>query len=213
MTRTGYTGDLGFELWVANEDALALYDALLERGHELGVRPVGLDALDVARIEAGFMLLGVDYHSARRCPIESRKSSPFELGLDWMVALEREPFMGQAALRAERRDGSRWALVGLELDVVQLESLYDAWDLPLELPAGASRESVPVYFGRRQVGYATSRAFSPTLKKYLALATVEAACAAPGSGLAIEATVEHERRRIGARVVPRPFFDPERKRS
>ena len=213
VTRTGYTGDLGYEVWVDAGDALALYDACLAAGRDHGARPTGLDALDVARIEAGFVLLDVDYFSARHCMIEARKSTPTELGLDWMLRLDRDPFVGREALQRERENGSEWALVGLDMDVVELEELYDEVGLPLGLPGGASRDSVPVYSGGRQVGYATSRAWSPTLKRYLALATVEAGHAKEGTELRVEATVEHHRHTIGARVARRPFFDPERKKA
>lgn len=213
VTRTGYTGDLGYEVWVANRDALALYDAVLGQAPLHGVRPAGLDALDVARLEAGFLLLGVDYLSSLAVTAAHRRSTPDELGLGWMVALDRDPFVGQGALRAERERGRGHALVGLDIDVVALEEMYDAWGLPLELPAGTCRDSAPLYSGGRQVGYATSRAWSPTLKRYLALATVEAAHAAEGTQLSIEVKVEHRRRAIPARVATTPFFDPPRKKA
>lgn len=213
LTRTGYTGDLGYEVWLDADRALELYDRVLEASRDLGGRPVGLDALDMSRIEAGFMLAGVDYHSARHCPVESRKSTPYQLGLDWMVHLDRAPFVGQAALRAEREAGPTHLFVGLEIDMARLEDMFDAIGLPVDVEAEACRESVPLYSGARQVGYVTSRTFSPTLKRYLALATVEAPFGAVGLELEVEATVEHERRTVPARVVERPFFDPERKRA
>ncbi|MFQ5748746.1 MAG: aminomethyltransferase family protein [Planctomycetota bacterium] len=213
ITRTGYTGDLGYEVWVPREGALAVWDALMEAGRPHGLLPAGLDALDVTRIEAGFILQGVDYFSARDCLIEPQKSSPFEIGLGWAVGLEREPFLGQAALREEKHKGSSRALVGLEIDWDELERLYEHAGLPPALPCGAWRSAVPVYHGSRQVGRATSGAWSPTLKKNLALASVEARFASPGSVLRIEATVEFERRTVLARVVERPFFDPQRKRA
>jgi len=213
ITRTGYTGDLGFEIWVPREGALAVWDALMEAGLPHGLLPAGLDALDVTRIEAGFILQGIDYFSARDCLIERQKSTPFEVGLGWAVQLERDPFLGQAALREEKRRGSARALVGLQIDWEELERLYEEAGLPPALPACAWRSAVPVYHGSRHVGRATSGTWSPTLKKNLALASVEARFADPGTVLSIEATVEYERRTVPARVVPRPFFDPERKRA
>jgi aminomethyltransferase len=213
ITRTGYTGDLGYEVWVEAADALAVWDAITAAGRPHGLEPAGLDALDVTRIEAGFVLMGVDYRSARRCLLPSQTSTPDEIGLAWAVDLERAPFLGQEAIRRERSRQPRWSLVGLEIDWAELEALWDSFGLNVELPAAAWRTPVPVYRELGQIGYATSGAWSPTLKKNLALATVRADCAAPGTRLSIETTVEFERRRVGAVVRERPFFDPERKRS
>ncbi len=214
LSRTGYTGDLGYEVWCASDDALAVWDAIVAAGAPFRLEPAGLDALDVTRVEAGFILNGVDYFPAQRCPIASRKSSPFEIGLGWTVQLEREPFVGQAALRRERATGSARALVGLDVEWDTLERLFDRVGLPLHLPTTAWRGAVPLYSDRgRQVGRATSGAWSPLLKRNLALASVEAAHAAPGSRLLIEATVEFRRERVPATVVPTPFFDPPRKKG
>ncbi len=213
VTRTGYTGDLGYELWVANEHALALWDALFEAGAPHGLLPLGLDALDVARVEAGFLLGGVDYTSARRAQIERQKSTPYELGFDWMVELERDPFVGQAALVAAQRAGPARRFVGLEIDWDDFERLYERHRLPPHLETGTSREGVPLFRGGRQVGYATSRSWSPLLKKYLALGTLDAELAAPDNELEIEVTCEYERHRARARVRKLPFFDPARKKA
>lgn len=213
VTRTGYTGDLGYELWVDQAHALELWDALMEAGAPLGLLPMGLDALDVSRIEAGFVLQGVDYFSARRTQVEEQTSTPYELGLDWMVKLERAPFIGQEALRREKLRGSKWALVGLDIDWEDFEALHAEFGLPPHLSADASREGVPLYLDAAQVGQATSRAWSPTLKKYLAIASVHAPHATLGKELSIEVTVEYERRRAKATVVKLPFYDPERKKA
>jgi aminomethyltransferase len=217
ITRTGYTGDLGYEVWVERDDALRLWDALVEAGRPHGVTPAGLDALDVARIEAGFILLGVDYFSAPKVVLAARKSTPWELGLGWIVDFERQgspAFVGREALEAEKRRGPAWALVGLEVAWDALEALYAAFSLPPSLPATARRDGLPVYDDAgRQVGKVTSHTWSPILKKYVALASVEARHAAPGAVLQMEHTVEYERRRVSARVVKTPFFDPERKRK
>ena len=215
VTRTGYTGDLGYELWVENAHAVALWDAVLEAGREHGLLPMGLDALDVARVEAGFVLQGVDYNSARAAFIDRQTSTPYELGFDWMVKLERDPFIGQAALRTEQeRGGPGRRLVGLDIDWEAFEAIYASFGLPPHLETETCREGVPVYTkGGAQIGQATSRTWSPLLKKYLALATVDAGFAGAGNELAIEVTVEYERHRAPARIVPTPFFDPERKKS
>ncbi len=213
ITRTGYTGDLGFEVWVESADALATWDAILDAGRAYGLLPAGLDALDMTRIEAGFILLGCDYYSSRRVVLESRKSTPDEIGLGWIVELDRDPFVGQARIRAERERGSAWALVGLEASWPELEALYESYGLPPALPPAASREPLPVFAGDRQVGRATSHVWSPILKKSIALASVRAPWAAPSTPLRVEHTVEFERKSVAATVVPTPFFDPERKKK
>ncbi|HEX6413073.1 MAG TPA: aminomethyltransferase family protein [Burkholderiales bacterium] len=213
VSRTGYTGDLGFELWVRKERALDLWDALIEAGTPYGIVPAGMLALDVARIEAGLMLIDVDYVPARKALIDSQTSSPFELDLAWTVNLQKERFVGREALAAEAARGPQWQFVGVEIEWQSLERLYAEVGLATRLPATAWRTSVPIYSGGEQAGYATSGGWSPLLKKYVALAHLQSKWAAPGTGLEIEITVEHRRKRAGARVVKKPFFDPERKRG
>ncbi|MFQ5529381.1 MAG: aminomethyltransferase family protein, partial [Gemmatimonadota bacterium] len=213
VTRTGYTGDLGYELWMRNEDALAVYDAVTESGRPFGLLPMGLDVLDVARVEAGFLLAGVDYTPANHAFIERQKSSPYELGFEWMVRLDREPFVGQAALRREAETGPARRLVGAEIDWDEFETVHERFGLIPHIETATARDGVPLYHHGRQVGYATSRAWSPLLKKYLALCTVESACAASGTELRIEVTCEYERHRVKATVRPMPFFDPRRKKA
>lgn len=213
VSRTGYTGDLGYEIWVDAERALPIWDAVLAAGRPHGLTPAGLHALDMARVEAGLLLLDVDYWPAHRAVIPTRRSSPFELGLGWTVSLEGGTYVGRDALRAERERPPEWRFVGLEVDWASLEEAYAEVGLPPRLPDHALRDSVPVYAGREQAGYATSRTWSPTLKKYVALTHLRAPFFATGTELEIEVTVEHRRRRARARVVDTPFFDPERKRS
>ncbi len=214
ISRTGYTGDLGYEIWVDRENALAVYDALLEAGRAYGMLPVGLDAMDVTRIEAGFVMNGVDYYSAHHCLTEQRKSSPFELGLGWTVKLDRDPFVGQRALLEEKRTGPARCTVGLDIDWAELESLFDGYGLPPELPSTAWRDGRPIYdLDGEWVGQATSGSWSPILKKNLALALVPAELSEPGTKLKIEATAEYRRHSITATVSPTPFYDPPRKRA
>ena len=155
----------------------------------------------------------VDYVPARHTLFEVQKSTPFELGLGWCVALDKGRFVGRAALRAEAARGPRWATVGLEARWESLEQAFAEFGLPPQLPTRSWNEPVPVYAGRRQVGKATSGAWSPLLKKYLALARVTPAHATPGTTLHLEVTVEGHRRNAAATVVPLPFFDPPRKRT
>jgi aminomethyltransferase len=215
VTRTGYTGDLGYEIWVKNESALKIYDAISSIGQNYSLVPFGLDALDVARVEAGFIMNGVDYFSANHCMTESRKSTPYELGLGWTVNLEnRDPFIGQEALRKMKQEGSKWSFVGLVLDWDEQERLFAKYDLPPQICGHAWRDAVPIYNGGgKQVGQATSGAWSPILKLNLALATVETSSASPGEDLYIEYTVEYVRHRVKAKVTKTPFFNPERKRQ
>lgn len=213
VSRTGYTGDLGFEIWVSAKDALALWDSLVKTGTPYGITPAGMLALDVARIEGGLMLIDVDYVPARKALIEAQTSSPFELDLGWTVNLKKERFVGREALAAEASRGPQWQFVGLEVEWDSLERLYAEVGLATRLPAAAWRTSVPLYAGTEQAGYATSGGWSPLLKKYIALAHLRSAWAAPGTPLDMEITVEHRRKRAAARVVKKPFFDPERKRA
>ena len=213
ITRTGYTGDLGYELWVSSKESIRLWDALVEAGTPHGIVPAGMLALDVARIEAGLMLIDVDYVPANRALIESQTSSPYELDLGWAVNLKKERFVGRAALAAEAARGPQWQFVGIEIEWGSLERLYAEAGLATRVPASAWRISVPIYAGDEQAGYATSGGWSPLLKKYIALAHLRSSWAAPGTQLEIEITVEHRRKRAAVRVVKKPFFDPERKRA
>ncbi|HUG54565.1 MAG TPA: aminomethyltransferase family protein [Vicinamibacteria bacterium] len=213
ISRTGYTGDLGYEIWVPWDRGEALWDALMAAGRPYDVTPTGMLALDVARIEAGLILLDVDYVSSRKALIAAQQYTPYEIGLGRLVHLDKSPFIGQQALRAESRRGPARQLVGLEVDWDHLERLYDEAGLPPQLPLTASRLAVPVYRGGRQVGKATSSTWSPVLKKMIALATVSSQSAGPGSRLEMEVTVNHERKQVGVTVKPLPFFDPPRKRA
>ncbi len=213
ISRTGYTGDLGYEIWIDAKHAEALWDILVEVGTPHGLRPTGLLAMDVARIEAGLLLIAVDYISAHKGVIESQKSTPFELGLGWTVKLDKDYLLGRGALEDEKRRGSAWRFRGLEIDWDSLEGIYGAFGLPPQLPTTAWRTSVPVYSNGTQVGYATSGCWSPILKKYIALAHLQSEYAALGTNLQIEVTAEHHRKRAAARVVKHSFFNPPRKRE
>jgi aminomethyltransferase len=211
VSRTGYTGDLGYELWMPWNSALHVWDAIVSAGSRFDLHPTGMLALDVARIEAGLLLIDVDFQSSRKALIESQKYSPFELGLGRLVDMKKPAFVGRAALREEMKRGIARMIVGLEVDWTGVEQLYDAVGLPPTAPAAASRVAVPIYSGRTQVGKATSTTWSTTLKKLIALATVDAPHYAIGTKLEMEMTVEAVRHRTSATVVPTPFFNPERK--
>ncbi len=214
VSRTGYTGDLGYELWIPAAATLDVWDRLMSAGQGHGVTPCGLLALDIARIEAGFILIDVDYVPADQARIPSQKSSPYELGLGWAVKLNKKThFVGRDALAREKTAGSDWQLVGLEIPWEPLEDLYMEAGLMPELPTTAWRDAIPVYCDGLQVGRATSGCWSTTLKKYLALASVKTPYTGIGTELQMEITVDYARRQAPARVVELPFYRPSRMRE
>jgi aminomethyltransferase len=213
VSRTGYTGDLGYELWVERARALELWDALVEVGRPYDITPAGMLALDVARIEAGLILLDVDYISCKKAMIPSQKYTPYEIGLGRLVSLDKAPYIGHSALVRDSKQDPARQLVGLEVAWEDVEALYERAGLPPQIPTTASRVSVPLYLEGLQVGRATSTTWSPTLKKMIALGSVQGAVAKPGTHLKMELTVEHQRRQVTVTVVKLPFFDPPRKRA
>jgi aminomethyltransferase len=213
ITRTGYTGDLGYELWLRPEDAEEVWDRVTAVAERYGALPVGMVALDIARIEAGLLLIEVDYKSAHFAVTEAQKSSPYELGLGWAVALDKGDFIGRKALQAEQARGSEWAFVGLHVDWTDLERLFAREGLPPKVAGRASRTAVPLYKNNRQIGQATSQTFSPILKQYVAIGTVRTEYAMLGTAVAMEVTVEYGRERVQATVVKTPFYEPEWKRD
>jgi len=213
ISRTGYTGDLGYEIWVPTKNAVAVWDALMDAGTPYGLVPAGIWALDIARIEAGLIMLDVDYFSAHHALIEDQKSTPYEINLGWTVSETKGPFNGRAALRDEKRRGPAWSFVGLEVDWVSFERLHLERGLAPHVPNIAWRASAPIYRSGKQVGYATSGTWSPLLKRYIVLGHVSAEHGAPGTEVELEMTVEHRRQRPRATVRKLPFFDPPRKRA
>jgi aminomethyltransferase len=213
ITRTGYTGDLGYEVWMPWDAAVRVWDAIAEAGPAFDLHPTGMLALDVARVEAGLLLIEVDFFSSRKAMIEPQKYSPFELGLGRLVDLKKGPFVGRRGLAAEQRRGHPRQIVGLEVNWTEVERLYEAVGLPPTAPAAASRVAVPVYKDGRQVGRATTTTWSTTLKKLIALATVDAPHYTTGTTLKLEVTVEAVRHPVSATVVQTPFFNPARKTS
>jgi aminomethyltransferase len=215
ISRTGYTGDLGYELWVDAGKAVALWDRLMDVGRSFGITPTGMLALDMARIEAGLILIEVDYTSSRHALAAEQSYSPFEIGLGRLVNLDKAAdFVGRRALEAEvAAGGPERRLVGLAIDWMEIDALHEAQGLPIHVVPTTWREQIPLYAGNRQVGRATSGSYSPILKQHIALASVDAEHGADGSRLELEWTVEGRRGRATATVVPLPFFDPPRKRE
>jgi aminomethyltransferase len=211
ISRTGYTGDLGYEIWIPWNDAPKVWDALMENGRQFDLHPAGMLALDVARIEAGLILIEVDYFSSKRALIEAQKYSPYEIGLGRVVDLKKEHFIGRQALEEENRRGAKRLLMGLDINWEDVERLYDAVGLGPQVQSTASRSPVPVYRGGLQVGKATSTTWSPTLKKMIALASLNREHAAAGLELQMELTVEAVRHKVRAATRELPFFNPPRK--
>ncbi len=202
VSRTGFTGDLGYELWMEPRDAGPVWGALREAGRGGGIRAVGSRGLNIARIEAGFLLPNVDFVPSERSVFIGTERSPLELGLGWLVDFAKGHFTGRRSLLEEQRRGARRRLVGLDVEGTKpaLNSLLYA-DRSL----------------RRQAGSVTSAAWSPTTKRNLALAMVDAPHFDVGSTLWAEIYLNRElvweRRVVRARVVERPFFAPERRRA
>jgi aminomethyltransferase len=211
ISRTGYTGDLGYEIWVPSEQAVKVWDVLMEAGGAFDIHPAGMLALDVARVEAGLLLIEVDFNSSKKALIDEQKYSPFEMGLGRLVHAGKNRFIGQSALVAEQKRGHAREIVGLEIDWPEVEKLYDAAGLPPAVSPIASRVAVPVFKDGTQVGKATSSTWSPTLKKMIALATVKREYTNVGTQLQFEITIEARRHRVRATVVKTPFFNPKRK--
>jgi aminomethyltransferase len=214
ISRTGYTGDLGYEIWMDAADALPVWDALVAAGDDYGTTPCGILAMDMARVEAGLFMLDVDYTAASHAWIAGQKSSPYEMGLGWTINLDKPGyFVGRRALEREAREGSAWKMVGLEVDWEGLEQLYAAVGLPPQIPAMAVRASLPVTKDGKQVGYASTSTWSPVLKKYIALVHLQRPHYEPGTRVNLEITVEHHRRYAPGTVVALPFYEPEWKRK
>jgi glycine cleavage system T protein (aminomethyltransferase) len=215
VSRTGYTGDLGYEIWLPAERAVRVWDALMEGGAPLHVTPCGLAAMDIARVEAGFVLINVDYISSETAKLKHHKLSPFELGLSWAVKLDKGGrFNGKQALEREKSSGSRRFVVGIEIGWGPLEEAYAEAGVMPDLPTMPCREPVPIYeSGGRQIGRVTTRVWSTMLKKYVGLATVEAAYSAPGTRVAMEITVDYHRKKVAAVIAKTPFWRPERMRA
>jgi aminomethyltransferase len=211
ISRTGYTGDLGYEIWVPWNDAVKVWDALAEKGKAFDLHAAGMLALDVARVEAGLLLIEVDYSSAKKALIASQKYSPYELGFGKMVHLNKENFIGKGALAQDEKNGVARQFVGLEIDWTEVEERYEKFGLTPAAPSQASRVAVPLYVGDKQVGKATSTTWSPVLKKMIALGSVETAHAEIGTKLQLEITIEAIHQKVTAKVVKIPFFNPPRK--
>lgn len=217
VSRTGYTGDLGYELWIPAERAADAWDALWNAGRAYGIRPAGMLALDVVRLEAGLVLLEVDYTSSRHALNPEQSYSPYELAMGKLVDLDKaSDFVGRLALQREQaKGGPPRRLVGVQLEWNDIERSFSRQGLPPAISASVDRSAVPVFApgSDRQVGKLTSHGWSPILKQAIGLVSVPPRYEAVGSKLAVEWTVEGHRGRVDATVVPLPFLDLPRKRA
>jgi aminomethyltransferase len=202
VSRTGFTGDLGYELWIAPEGALNLWDRLMTAGKSRGIRAIGYQALEMARIEAGFILPNVDFISAAQTIRLNRETTPFEMGLEWVVALGKGHFNGRRALLEEKARGSCRRLLGIE--IAGNKPAHGA--LVYESGKGA-----------RQVGEITSALWSPTCKRNIALAMIQAPYFKTLKEFWVDIYLHREllweRRMQRAWPVERPFFNPERRKA
>jgi len=216
ISRTGFTGDLGFEIWVDAADALGVWDEVMAAGDGHNLLPFGQIALLMARIEAGLLLLKADFESSRFAWHDEHRSTPIELGLGWMlrdIETDDRPFIGRKALRRELAEGtSRWKMVGLVVDWHAYDDMYNSAGLvPPKDHTPVTEEFMLYDLDYQRVGYATSFMYSPMLQRHIALARVLPELAKPGSRVDLEVTVNHRYERVGAEVSRLPLFNPERK--
>jgi aminomethyltransferase len=229
ISRTGYGGDLGYELWVAAEDAIQIWDTLLANGDQYQLKPCGLLALDVARVEAGYLLpspsqrtplMGAlmgygDYVRTPDADTQAQKVTPFEIDMGWAVDLKKTDFIGREALLAEQSQGGKWQFIGVEIEREPFEALYTSVGLVPDYPPKVSGWIIPLYAGEggRQVGHVTSRVWSKYLNSYIALGFVEPQFGMIGTELMMECTVLYERRMTPVKVASTPFFNSPRLRA
>ncbi len=216
VSRTGYSGDLGYEIWIPAGDALKVWDAVWDGSRGRGVIPFGMTALYMTRIEAGLILLDVDFHSSRFAWTDADRSSPVELGLGWMlrgIETDDREFIGRDAIIREIRDkSSRWRLSGLVVDWQDYDRIYDAAGLIPPKDHTPIQDEYYIYDDDlNQLGYATSQMYSPMLQRHIALARVPLDRTAIGSRVKLELAVNHRYEYFDAQVARTPLFNPERR--
>lgn len=218
ISRTGYTGDLGYEIWVSAEDAVDVWDSVFEAAAPFGVIPVGQDAILIARIEAGLLLVDVDYHSARYAWNDDQRSSPLELNLGWMLrSLESDDrvFIGRRSIEREVKEGtSRWKTVGVAVDWQEWARAHN------ERGIITPKDHTPVHGvmmlydeNLEQIGYVSSFVYSPLLQRHIGIARVHPDHAETGTKVDLEVTIDHRYEVVASRVTRLPFYDPSRKKA
>ncbi|MEM7114834.1 MAG: aminomethyltransferase family protein [Chloroflexota bacterium] len=217
VSRTGYTGDLGYEVWVSKDDAVAVWDALMEAGAGYNITPFGQKVLHMARIDAGMVLIDIEYHTARHAWTDEQRSSPVELGFGWMFRKlgkgDDRAFIGRRAIEKELAEkSSRWKLVGIEVDWSSYEQLYNGLGLIAPKDPTPIEEAMSLYNDQKEwQGHTTSYIFSTILKKHIAIAKVVPEMARVGTELQLELMINDRPRLVQARVAKMPFFNPARK--
>jgi aminomethyltransferase len=215
ISRTGYTGDLGYEVWISQENGPKLWDSLMEIGSRYALTPAGIWALDVARIEAGLIMLEVDYVSALTAETSAQTSSPFELGLGWSVHFKKGDFVGRDALLEEkRRQTTPYRFVSCVLDDLAYREAFAQAGMACRLPVKAWRGVHPIFDENEcQVGYATCGTWSPTTQSYIMLCQVAPEVSQAGQELFFDAVVDRHRHRFSCRVVQGPVYSTPRKKE
>jgi aminomethyltransferase len=218
ISRTGFTGDLGYEIWVGAENAVALWDALFDAGKGYVMKAMGLHALKMARIEAGLLLLDVDFHSARYAWVDAERETPVELGWNWMfrrLAKDDRQFIGRAVIEDQLNNGTnRWVTVGLAVDYGAYEGIYrNAGIMPPKegLMIDSTMSIYKPNTNWEYLGYASSFLYSSLLKKHIAIAKLPPEYATIGTEVELEISVIRKPQNVLARVVPMPFYNPARK--
>ncbi len=215
ISRTGFTGDLGYEITVDSDQALDVLDDVLTAGSGRGMRPFGEEALNMLRIEAGLPLVDVDFHNSRLAFTDDDRVTPRELGMGWMLrGIDADrAFVGRDAIRRELADGtSRWATVAILVDWRHWDRLHcDAGLLPPKDERPLPYESMLYDDAGAQVGYVTSAMYSPVLQRHIGMARVRPDLAAPGSQVHMELAVNHRNTTVRAETARLPLFNPSRK--
>ena len=199
VSRTGFTGDLGYEIWITPDKAEAFWDALFAAGKEHGITAMGTEALELARIEAGYLAAFVDFLPSTPTVRTGRSRSPLELGLEWLVDFKKPNFNGRRALAEEKRRGSTWRLVKLDIE------------------GNKPADNSYIYSGRgnKEIGFVTSAAWSPVCKKNIAIGSVRTPHGNVGDTLQVEIYYQREmhwsRVMASAEVVDKPFWFPPRR--
>lgn len=216
ISRTGYTGDLGYEIWVGGDRALDVWDRLFEVGTPYGVLPFGQDALMTTRIEAGLILIDIDFQSARYAWNDDQRATPLELNMGWMIRdLEEDDraFIGRRAIEREKAEKtSRWRTVGIMVDWQDWDRVYnDRGLVPPKDHRPASGAMMLYDTDDRQIGWTPSFCYSPMLQRHIGIARIEPAHASVGSNVRLEVTIDHRYDMVAAEVTRMPFYNPSRK--
>jgi aminomethyltransferase len=211
ISRTGYTGDLGYEIWISAEDALTVWDAIWAAGRDYNLTPIGTTALMYARIEAGLLLIGVDFHPARYAWVDAQRERPHELGLGGMVRGDRE-YIGRSAAQTAP---PRWHTVGIVVDWRDYERIHRAAGIMPPMEGVLNQETMSIYRPNSDydyLGYVSSFCYSSLLKKHIGIAKLHPDYAAIGTEVELEISVIRKPEYVLARVVPLPFYNTSRKR-